>query len=123
MQKTVHNGCKENSRSVRAVIYDPLGTNDQLIASFSDFKHGVLGTASLIWAKLDLQYRKSQQVALFLVLCVCPLYIFPFSKITYQSISFAIHVKKIYAGDSLSLKANSIPQDKGLSKNFRFRLL
>ena len=109
MQKTVHNGCKENSRSVRAVIYDPLGTNDQLIASFSDFKHGVLGTVSWIWAKLDPQYCKSQQVALLLVLCVCPLYIFPFSPITYQSISFAIHVKKIYAGDSLSLKANSIP--------------
>ena len=78
MQKTVHNGCKENSRSVRAVIYDPLGTNDQLIASFSDFKHGVLGTVSWIWAKLDPQYCKSQQVALLLVLCVCPPYIFPF---------------------------------------------
>ena len=78
MQKTVHNGCKENSRSVRAVIYDPLGTNDQLIASFSDFKHRFLGTASWIWAKLDPQYCKSQQVALLLVLCVCPPYIFPF---------------------------------------------
>ena len=114
MQKTVHNGCKENSRSVRAVIYDPLGTNDQLIASFSDFKHRVLGAVSWIWAKLDPQYCKSQQVALlFKVVCVCVLLtISLFSPISYQLISFAIHVKTIHAGDSLSLRDNSISQDK-----------
>ena len=116
MQKTVHNGCNENSRSVRAVIYDPLGTNDQLIASFSDFKHGVLGTVSWIWAKLDPQYCKSQEVALLLS-CVSVLPTFSlFSLISCQLISFAIHVKKIHAADSFSLKDNSISQHKGLSK-------
>ena len=92
MQKTVHNGCKENSRSVRAVIYDPLGTNDQLIASFSDFKHRVLGTVPWIWAKLDPQYCKSQQVVLLLVLCVCHVYIFPFLSFFFVSRQFMLAI-------------------------------